>query len=210
MKTISNFYRILAFAFPISLCASKLPNYSPDSLVFRIDKSKPYYSIDTMTQNEKKYSKEFRDVHLSGTVFPDEIKVLIAPQLIIDPKTPFEATANFLFAANSQRLDRVIALHDSTSKRWVDSCLHEKPDSVAYFSVYGKLEQLQVKAIFETPDVTIIYEKYLKGKESRLRPMFFVKENGVYKKKSGAINISFMLNLWSALQKSDSLAIIKK
>lgn len=207
---IMNLFFIVGLSIPIICGATGFPRYSPDSLVFKIDKSKDYYTIDPITPKEKTYSKEFREIQLRGTIFPDSAKVIILPKQIPKPKSPYEAIGNFLFAIKNKDLEKILALHDSSSRGRVDSIIHDPIKSPGYFSLNNSGTSLQVKAIFENPELLIVFEKYLKGNVPSLRPMFFINERGIYKKKTGDLKISYLVNLWSALQIADSSAIIKK
>ncbi len=198
------------FFIPAIIVAAKSQNYSPDSLIFKIDKSRKDYVTYQIPANESLFTKEIRELHFLGQIFPDSNIVKIFPSRIPDPRTPFEAVANYLFVVNSGDKEKMVALHELSSRAWVDSMLQQKKDSLRFFSAWKDVKSIEIKAVFETPDLIIVYYKNVNGDPSFLRMLFFVRSNGIYKKKSGSFAVGFIQNLQGMLRHVDSSVIFKK
>lgn len=200
----------LFFCMPAIIGAAKIPNYSPDSLIVKFDKSGKGYVSYQIPEAEKAFTKEIREVHLLGRVFADSDKIKIFPSQIPAPKSPFEAVSNFLFVANSGDKGKLSALHDISSRHWVDSTFRDSEESASFFNFWKDVKSIEIKAVFETPDLIIVFHKNVKGDASFTRMLFFVRSNGIYQKKSGTIDVGFLQNLQGALQHADPTVIFKK
>ncbi len=200
----------LFFFMPAIIMAAKFQNYSPDSLIVKFDKSKKEYMKYQIPAQESLFTREIREVHFLGQVFPDSDIVKISPSPIAAPKTPFEAVSNFLFFAISGEKEKMLELHDESSRPWIDSMLKVGKNRQNFFGYWKDAKSIEIKAVFETPYLIIVFYKNIKGDPSYFRTLYFVKSHGVYKKKGGDFNIGFMQNLQGMLRHADSSVIYKK
>lgn len=208
MKLYVPFFRWVLF--PFLALGNQFPGYHPDSLILRFDKSKKNYVESSIPQNEKSFTKDFRELRLLGVDFPPKSRVTITAQSFANPKTPYEAFANYLYTASLNDIKKEIEIHDVSSRRFIDSSLHNKEDSTFFFDGIKAIKRFETHSIFETPDVLILYGINYRTDGHSYDSWFLVKEVNVYKMKAGNIRIGFFSNLGSALQTNDKSWILKK
>jgi len=164
------------------------------------DKSAKYYHEYSIPESEKPFTRDFREVRLNGVRFPSDKPLVIASAEFPNPTSPYEALANFLSISRTGDLSKVIALHDSTSRRLVETSMNDPKSKALFFKVTNTIQMVKVVATYEAKGMTVVHGFNVFADREVLHPWVFVKEKGRYMKKAGAIDLGFLQSLGVALQ----------